>query len=91
IEKLARKKPKLPEISRKTLCKRTQKAVRTYKCLKAYSTNSISEMTNEQIQKIIDNISDNEFNIENHTSEISTTARRQNHRTEIPDLKDTRK
>ncbi|CAG8689641.1 7435_t:CDS:2 [Cetraspora pellucida] len=84
----------LPEISRKTLCKKTQKAVRTYKLfdkigidkikyLKAYSTNSISELTNEQIQKIIDNISNHESNIGNHMTEISTTARHQNHTTEI--------
>ena len=59
---------------RKTLCKKTQRAVKTYKLfekigidkikyLKAYSANSISELTNNQIQKIIDNISDyDEFN-----------------------------
>jgi polyhydroxyalkanoate synthesis regulator phasin len=88
----------LPEISRKTLCRKTQRAVKTYnlfekigkdkiKYLKAYSANSISELTNDQIQKIIDNISDrDEFNIKeesNHMTEISTTARRQNHTTEI--------
>ncbi|RHZ74205.1 hypothetical protein Glove_227g186 [Diversispora epigaea] len=88
----------LPEISRKTLCRKTQRAVKTYKLfekigkdkikyLKTYSTNSISELTNDQIQKIIDNISDrDEFNIEeesNHMTEISTTARRQNHATKI--------
>ncbi|RHZ57349.1 hypothetical protein Glove_390g39 [Diversispora epigaea] len=88
----------LPEISRKTLCRKTQRAVKTYrlfekigkdkiKYLKAYSANSISELTNDQIQKIIDKISDcDEFNIKeesNHMTEISTTARRQNHTTEI--------
>jgi len=57
----------LPEISRKTLCRKTQRAIKTYKLfekigidkikyLKAYSANSISELTNDQIQKIIDNI-----------------------------------
>ncbi|RHZ68648.1 hypothetical protein Glove_294g83 [Diversispora epigaea] len=61
----------LPEISHKTLCKKIQKAVRTYKLFekigidkikyfKAYSTNSISELTNEQVQEIINNISNNE-------------------------------
>ncbi|RHZ44306.1 hypothetical protein Glove_743g9 [Diversispora epigaea] len=50
----------LPEISHKTLCKKIQKTVKTYKLfekisidkikyLKAYSANSISELTNEQI------------------------------------------
>ncbi|CAG8515952.1 12690_t:CDS:2 [Acaulospora colombiana] len=63
----------LPEISRKTLCKKTQKAVRTYKLfekigmdqikyLKAYSANSISELT-----KIIDT------RRQNHTTEIVST------------------
>ncbi|CAG8658291.1 1859_t:CDS:2, partial [Racocetra fulgida] len=56
----------LPEISRKTLCKKTQKAVRTYKLFDK-----------------IDNISNHESNIGNHMTEISTTARRQNHTTEI--------
>ncbi|RHZ81995.1 hypothetical protein Glove_115g91 [Diversispora epigaea] len=89
----------LPEILRKTLCKKTQRVIKTYKLfekigidkikyLKAYSANSISELTNDQIQKIIDNISDrDEFNIEeeksNHMTEISTTACHQNHATEI--------
>ncbi|KAF0465756.1 hypothetical protein F8M41_026204 [Gigaspora margarita] len=54
------------------------------KYLKAYSANSISELINEQIQKIIDNISNN---IENHMTEISMTALRQNHITEIPGSK----
>ncbi|KAF0562280.1 hypothetical protein F8M41_000056 [Gigaspora margarita] len=59
----------LPEISCKSLCKKTQKAVKTFrlfekigidkiKYLKSYSANSISEITNEQIQKIIDNFSE---------------------------------
>ncbi|CAG8644965.1 8675_t:CDS:2 [Cetraspora pellucida] len=51
----------LPEISRKTLCKKTQKAIRTY--------------------KIFDKI--DESNIENHMTEISTSACHQNHTTEI--------
>ncbi|CAG8602106.1 11128_t:CDS:2 [Cetraspora pellucida] len=90
--KIGEKKAK--KISRKTLCKKTQKVIRTYKLfdkigidkikyLKAYSANSISELTNEQIQKIIDNISNHESNIENHMTEISTSAHRQNHTTEI--------
>ncbi|RHZ76993.1 hypothetical protein Glove_186g103 [Diversispora epigaea] len=86
----------LPEISRKTLCRKTQRAIKTYKLfekigidkikyLKAYSANSISELTNEQIQKIIDNISNNKSNIENHMTEISTTAPNEKNKKALPE------
>src|SRR6185436_7782610 len=94
----------LSEISRKTLCRKTQRAIKTYKLFekigidkikyfKAYNANSISELTNDQIQNIIDNITSNdESNIEtqssisseiNRMTEISTTACCQNCTTEI--------
>ncbi|CAG8481409.1 6828_t:CDS:2 [Paraglomus occultum] len=72
----------LPEISRKTLCRKTQKAIKIYKLfekigidkikyLKAYGANSISELTNDQNPKDI-----SEYNEKSHEWN-STTARRQ--------------
>ncbi|RHZ82087.1 hypothetical protein Glove_114g63 [Diversispora epigaea] len=77
----------LSKISRKTLCRKIQRAVKTYKLfekidkdkikyLKVYSANSISELTNDQIQKIIDNISDrDEFNIKEESNHITEFQR----------------
>jgi len=59
----------LSEISRSTLSKRTQRSMKLVKIfekigidkikyLRAYSANSISELTNDQIQNIIDNFSE---------------------------------
>src|SRR5256885_180913 len=74
----------LPEISRSTLNRKTQRSMKLVKIfekigvdkikyLKAYSANSISELTNDQIQNIIDNFSEHasiqcisESNMDNH-------------------------
>ncbi|PKY62660.1 hypothetical protein RhiirA4_489534 [Rhizophagus irregularis] len=59
---------RLPEISRKNLQGKTQKAVKIYKLFEkvgidnikyitTYSANSISELTNDKVQEIIDNCS----------------------------------
>jgi len=60
---------RLPEISRKNLQRKTQKAVKIYKLFEkvgvdnikyitTYSANSISELTNDKVQDIIDNFSE---------------------------------
>src|ERR1043165_8588127 len=60
---------RLPEISRKNLQRKTQKAVKIYKLFEkvgvdnikyitTYSANSISELTNDKVQEIIENFSE---------------------------------
>nr|CAG8649310.1 15964_t:CDS:2 [Entrophospora candida] len=73
--KIGEKKAKglqLPEISRKTLCRKTQRALTNDQIQKIINNNNISDR--------------DEFNIEeesNHMTEISTTSCHQNHETEI--------
>jgi hypothetical protein len=87
---------RLPEISRKNLQGKTQKAVKIYKLFEmvgvdnikyitTYSANSISELTNDKVQGIIDNFSkhnDNDYaDVEegsSHMTEISAGGPIQN-------------
>ncbi|RGB26472.1 hypothetical protein C1646_770397 [Rhizophagus diaphanus] len=75
----------LRDISRDSLRKKTQRAEKLYnlfgkvgmdkiKYIKSYSANSISELTNEQIQEIIEYSSQN-VSSENNVIEISETPR----------------
>ena len=73
----------LPEITRKYLQRKTQKVVKIYnlfekigvdkiKYIMSYSANSISELTNDKIQAIIDNYSErNDDNEKKSTTAIS--------------------
>ncbi|RHZ72313.1 hypothetical protein Glove_243g8 [Diversispora epigaea] len=72
----------LPEISRDALCKKTQRAEKIYilfkkighdkiKYIKSYSANSISKLTNDQIQEII-NYSCQNVNTDNAGHQISS-------------------
>ncbi|GBC10468.1 hypothetical protein RclHR1_09650010 [Rhizophagus clarus] len=96
----------LPEISRKNLQRRTQKAVKIYKIFEkvgienikyitTYSANSISELTNDKVQDIIDNFSEYNDNdntnveeVSSHMTEISARAPGQNHVTKNPETKE---
>ncbi|RIA90410.1 hypothetical protein C1645_737877 [Glomus cerebriforme] len=73
----------LPEISRKNLQKKTQKAVKIYKLFEkvgvdnikyitTYSANSISELTNDKVQDIIDNFSKHNDNDNSDVEEVSS-------------------
>src|SRR5581483_3007796 len=93
---------RLPEISRKNLQKKTQKAVKIYKLFEkvsidnikyitTYSANSISELTNNKVQDIIDNFFKHNDNnnsdvkeVSNHITEISAKGPGQNHVTKNP-------
>ena len=79
---------RLPEISRKNLQRKTQKAVKIYKIFEkvgvenikyitTYSANSISELTNDKVQDIIDNFSEHNDNDSTDVEEVSS------HMTEI--------
>jgi hypothetical protein len=79
---------RLPEISRKNLQRKTQKAVKIYKLFEkigvdnikyitTYSANSISELTNDKVQDIIDNFSKHNDNDNTDVEEVSS------HMTEI--------
>src|SRR3954454_16208795 len=59
----------LPDVSRDSLCKKTQRAVKIYKLfekvgidkvkyIRSYSANEISKFTNDEIQKIIDHFTE---------------------------------
>jgi hypothetical protein len=87
---------RLPGISRKNLQRKTQKAVKIYKlfekvgvdnikCITTYSANSISELTNDKVQDILDNFSKHNDNdntdvveVSSHMTEISTRGPGQN-------------
>ena len=79
---------RLPEISRKNLQRKTQKAVKIHKLFEkvgvdnikyimTYSANSISELTNGKVQDIIDNFSKHNDNDNSDVEEVSS------HMTEI--------
>ncbi|RGB22120.1 hypothetical protein C1646_76756 [Rhizophagus diaphanus] len=79
---------RLPEISRKNLQRKTQKAVKIHKLFEkvgvdnikyiiTYSANSISELTNDKVQDIIDNFSKHNDNNNSDVEEASS------HMTEI--------
>src|SRR5215475_12208744 len=87
---------RLPEISRKNLQRKTQKAVKIYKIFEkvgvenikyitTYSANSISELTNDKVQDIIDNFSEHNDNDNTDVEEvpmgISAGGPGQNHAT----------
>ncbi|GES87681.1 hypothetical protein GLOIN_2v1735823 [Rhizophagus clarus] len=94
---------RLPEISRKNLQRKTQKAVKIYKIFEkvgvenikyitTYSANSISELTNDKVQDIIDNFSEHNDNdstdveeVSSHMTEISAGGPGQNHVNKNPE------
>jgi hypothetical protein len=97
---------RLPEISRKNLQRKTQKAVKIYKIFEkvgvenikyitTYSANSISELTNDKVQDIIDNFSEHNDNdntdveeVSSHMTEISAGGPGQNHVTKNPETRE---
>src|SRR4051794_20543557 len=97
---------RLPEISRKNLQRKTQKTVKIYKLFEkvgvdnikyimTYSANSISELTNDKVQDIIDNFSkqndsDNSDveEVLSHMTEISARGLVQNHVTKNPETRE---
>ncbi|PKC53171.1 hypothetical protein RhiirA1_479855 [Rhizophagus irregularis] len=96
----------LPEIFRKNLQRKTQKAVKIYKLFEkvgkdnikyitTYSANSISELTNNKVQDIIDNFSKHNDNnnsdveeVSSHITEISAGSSGQNHVTKNPETRE---
>src|SRR5581483_4748535 len=94
---------RLPEISRKNLQRKTQKVVKIYKIFEkvgvenikyiiTYSANSISELTNDKVQDIIDNFSEHNDNdveeVSSHITEISARGPGQNHVTKNPEIRE---
>ena len=103
---------RLPEISRKNLQRKTQKAVKIYKIFEkvgvenikyitTYSANSISELTNDKVQDIIeaserrDNLSEHNDNDNTDVEEVLTNMDRisaggpgQNHVTKNPETRE---
>src|SRR5581483_6708758 len=97
---------RLPEISRKNLQRKTQKAVKIYKIFEkvgvenikyitTYSANSISELTNDKVQDIIDNFSEHNDNdstdvevVSSHMTEISAGGPGQNNVTKNPETRE---
>ncbi len=103
---------RLPEISRKNLQRKTQKAVKIYKIFEkvgvenikyitTYSANSISELTNDKVQDIIeaserqDNLSEHNDNDNTDMEEVLTNMVRisaggpgQNHVTKNPETRE---
>jgi hypothetical protein len=93
------------EISHKNLQKKTQKAVKIYKLFEKvgvdnikyitiYSANSISELTNDKVQDIINNFSKHNDNdnsdveeISSHMTEISARGPGQNHVTKNSEIR----
>ncbi|CAG8704968.1 563_t:CDS:2 [Cetraspora pellucida] len=74
---------RLPEISHKNLQRKTQKAVKIYKLFEkvgidnikyitTYSANSISELTNDKVQDIIDNFSKHNDSDNTDVEEVSS-------------------